>query len=585
MDITIQMRSIDMLVKMLKRDTEGIPQYGYARQKHTGDILPIEAPLPRCTPEEAGISSAVTERLFRAVEKDVDVLGIHGLMLLRNGRVFAEGWWAPYRKDVPHMLYSASKSILSTAIGFAYDEGLIDLDRRLDNIFSELPPSSYKLARLLTVRHLLTMSTGIRFNEVGSMLDSDWVKMFMESSPRFEPGTQFEYNSLNTYMLAAVLRRVTGQTVTEYLTPRLYEPLCITNHHWETCPMGTEKGGWGLSLCMEDLAKIAQLYLNKGVWNGRRLLSEEWINMATSCQIATPNAELNEGYGFQIWMNKNNVYQFNGAFGQYAVMFPDINAAAIIYSGSGQLFARSSLMQSLSACLWSAADEPLPPYPEGYEHLKAYTGSLLFSPTPSRIGLTADPAQFDRLCDTLDGREYRLDDSRGSVFPQPLQSVHGCFSLGTDIIRFARKDADTLAVSFYEHTERNTLFVKRSGFADSLYGIRDERHIVSTRGQWLWDEDEMCLTLFSSFIETPDTRIIEMRMIGENIEVIFSETPTAENATLMLMELVGLMDEKALKRLAPAMKHVPGLTEDNIKELVKKYSAPRAFGKLIHTHD
>jgi len=586
MDITIQMRSIDLLIKLLKRDTEGIPQYGYARQKHPNEILPMAQPLPRCTPEEAGISSAVAEQLFRAVEKQVDTLGVHSMMLIRNGKVFAEGYWAPYRPNVPHMLYSASKSIVSTAIGFAYDEGLIDLDRRLDDIFTELPPSSNKWARLLTVRHLLTMSTGIRFNEIGSMLDRDWVKMFMESVPKFEPGSQFEYNSLNTYMLSAVLRRVTGQGITEYLIPRLYEPLGITNYPWETCPMGTEKGGWGLSLCMEDLAKIAQLYLNRGKWKGSQLLSEEWIAMATSPQIATPNGEINQGYGFQIWMNANGVYQFNGAFGQYAVMFPNINAAAIIFSGSNQLFAKTSLMQALSSCLWSAADSPLPEYPEGYRRFKEYTDSLVFSPTPSRIGLCSDPEQFDRLCDALHNREYRLNATNGAIFPQPLQSVHGCYSLGADLVRFVRRDENTLAVTFYEHHERNTFYVKRDGsHTDSLYGIREEKHLVSTRGVWMWDEDEICLTLFSSFIETPDTRIIEMRMIGENIEVIFDETPSAQNAAAMLLELVGMMDEKTVKRLVPAMKHVPGFNENTLNEMVKKYAAPRAFGRMIHTHD
>ncbi len=585
MDITIQMRSLELLIKMLKRDMEGIPAYGYTRQMGSLPLLSARESLPRCTPEEAGLSSTVVERFFRNLSDNTAELGIHSAMLLRHGKVFAEGYYAPYRPEIPHMLYSASKSVTSTAIGMAVDEGLMDIDERLEGIFPGYAGKpANKWSKMLTVRHLLTMSTGVRFNEVGSALDEDWVKMFMESVPKFEPGTQFEYNSLNTYMLSAVLRKKTGMSLTEFLTPRLYEPLDIRSHHWETCPKGMEKGGWGLNLCIEDLAKIAQLYLNKGVWNGRRLLSEEWIDAATSPQIPTPNGEMRHGYGYQIWMSGGGAYQFNGAFGQYAVIFPQYDAVAVIYSGSTQLFAKTSLMQLLDSCFWACSDRELAPYPPGYDSLKAYLAKLVFSPEPERKGLGTDKIAFNKIRSLLDGREFRLFDNYGSLFPQPLQNVHGCYSKGADIIRFSSTEKG-LAVTFYEQCERNTVYIDMDGgFTDSVFIMKEEQHLVSTRGIWSAGENEACITLFTSFLETPDTRIIELRILNESIEAVFDETPTAEGATKMLLELVGLVDDNSMKRLLPAMKHVPGMSESTITDIVKKYAAPRSFGREIHLH-
>jgi len=584
MDITIQMRSLDLLRKMIKRDMTGVPQYGYVRQKQFPKYSAISAPLPRCTPEEAGISCAVVERLYKELDALQDELGLHGVLLMRHGKVFAEGYWAPYRAKLPHMLYSASKSIVSTAIGMAWDEGLINLDEELESIFPQNEPLSNKWSKMLTVRHLLTMSTGSRFNEVGSALDADWVRMFMESVPKFEPGTQFDYNSMNTYMLSAVLKQKTGCTVVDYLTPRLFEPLGITNFQWEKCPMGIEKGGWGLYLCLEDLAKIAKLYLQKGVWEGHRLLSEEWINEATREQIPTPNGELKQGYGYQIWINQNGVYQFNGAFGQYAVMMPKYDAAAIVFSGCNKLFAKSGLMQLIENCFWGSGEE-LPPYPAGKERLDELLSSLRLEPPHSRRQLGCDMGEYENISRFLDLKEYRLGDNYGSIFPQPLQYVHGCFSQGVHMVRFA-KTPNGLAVTFYEQQERNTLFVSADGgFTDCLVTIKDETHLVSTRGIWHTEETGIYLTLFVSYVETPDTRVIELRILGDNIEIVFDESPSAEGAALMLLELVGLMDESMTKRLAPAMKHVPGFNEDTLKEMVKKFSAPRAYGSMIRCHD
>ena len=282
MDIAIQMRSIELMLKFLKHDLKNVPSYGYALQKRQLPEAKAPKPLPRSTPEAEGIRSDAVLRFYEAVSAEADSIAAHAVLVMRHGKVIAEGAWAPYRLDVPHMLYSMSKSVTGTAVGIAVDEGLLSLEERLTDLFPELvTPTQAKVIKNMTVRHLLTMSTGCRFNEIGSMLDENWAKMFLESLPKFEPGTAFEYNSLNTYMLAAILARRTGQTLVDYLRPRLFEPLGIERFQWETCPQGVEKGGWGLSLTLEDAAKLGQLYLNRGVWEGKRIFSEAWADAAT----------------------------------------------------------------------------------------------------------------------------------------------------------------------------------------------------------------------------------------------------------------------------------------------------------------
>ncbi len=584
MDITLQMRSLELLLKLIKHDMTGVPSYGYRRQKFdlpAGSSLTL---LPRCTPEEAGISSAVVERFFSAVDEESGRLGPHGILLLRHGKVLAEGWWAPYRREIPHMLYSMSKSVVGTAVGIAWDEGLLSPDELVSDIFADLPASQSKGMKNMRIWNLLTMSSGTRFNEFGSMLDGDWVRMFLESVPKFEPGTAFEYNSMNTYMLSAILRRKTGMPLVEYLRPRLFEPLGISRFTWETCPMDTEKGGWGLSLCLEDAAKLGQLYLQKGLWEGRRILSEEWISEATKAQMATPNGECKFGYGYQLWLNPMG-YQFNGAFGQYVVVMPKYDAVAVIFSGSTQLFAQGDLLQMLDRCFWGGAAGPLPAHPAGVEALQARLGSLRVSPPLSWEGLGTDPIAFDRLAQALDGQEYWLDANYGSIFPQTLQSVHGNYSPGASLLRFSRTPKG-LALTIYEHQERNTLFLNRDGsFQDHRLALRDEVHLVSSRGLWQAGEEGLRFILLTSFLETPDTCILYLSLKEGQVEITFQESPTAEGAMQMLMDLVGLTDKAAVKRLVPLMKHVPGFNENSVNDMIRNNSVPRARGVLVQPHD
>ena len=580
MDLTIQMRSIDMLLKLFKHDVGALPAYGYRPQKLPLPEAKAPKPLLRCAPEAAGVKSAALQRFFEAVNGEQDTVAAHGAMILRRGKVIAEGAWAPYRLDVPHMLYSMSKSFLGTAIGIAVDEGILSLDEKLVDIFPDLvTPNHAKLIRSMTVRHLLTMSTGSRFNEMGTLLDGNWQKMFLESVPKFEPGTAFDYNSLNTYMLSAVLCRKTGQSVTQYLKPRLFEPLSIERFTWETCPMGIEKGGWGLSLTMEDAAKLGQLYLNRGMWEGKRIFSEAWAEAATKKQIDTPKGEMKHGYGYQIWVSDaEGGFQFNGAFGQYVIVSPKHDALAVIFSGSANLFAQGTLTEHLHTLFSSFADDPLPEDHEAEAALRTYCRSLLFSPS-LKGDLASDAAVFARMAAYLDHKEYRFRPNAGGILPQTLQSVHGNFTGGADLLRFERREYG-MDVYLYEGDERNRIAVNADG--SLRYGriaVRGEWHKTGSRALWKEEDDGFSLALLVSLTETPNARILYIRVRQSGITVTFDELPELSRVTAMLFELVGISGLDYLKRLLGAAQ------KENLTAALRDFAAPTAQGVPIRLNE
>lgn len=581
MDITIQMRSVEMLVKFLKHDVANISPYGYALQK--GRYLPVggtSVPLPRSTPEEQGIPSAALSRFFADIGAEADTLAVHGALVMRHGRVVALGCFAPYRAEVPHMLYSMAKTVTGIAVGIAVDEGYLSLDERLIDIFPEyVGAAQAKILRAHTVWHLLTMSTGCRFNEVGSALDQNWARMFMESIPKFEAGSAFEYNSMNSYMLAAILRRRTGMSLTDYLRPRLYEPLGIVRYEWEKCPQGVEKGGWGLSLTLEDAAKLGQLYLNRGVWNGRRILSEAWCRNATRPQIKTPNGELKHGYGYQLWMaDDEGSFQFNGAFGQYVVVMPKHDAIVAIFSGSANLFASGTLGGHIQKLFAQASEQTLPPDPAAHAALRERLAGLRYEPSlPASLGTDAE--EFRRIAELLDNREYALDNNTGGLFPQALQAVHGNYTAGCDMLRFERRP-EGLAVYFYEREERNALFIRPDGgFGDGWLAMKGEVQLIGTRAAWKLLPGEIRIYISCSLIETPNTRVISINIKQNKLHIVFEEKPSLGRVMEMLFELVGISQVAYIKRMLSEMRRA------HVEDLVRSMTVPEADGTQIRQND
>ncbi|MCK4991811.1 MAG: serine hydrolase, partial [Bacteroidales bacterium] len=293
------------------------------------------------TPEEQGISSRSILQFIEALE-EAQPDALHSVMIRRHGKIVSQGWWAPYAPETPHLLWSLSKSFTSTAIGIAQDQGLLSINDQVISFFPEdTPEEPSDNLKAMRISDLLRMNTGQAVEPSFRNMQSDnWVLAFLAHKVDYKPGTHFKYNSMATYMCSAILQKVTGMTMLDYLTPRLFEPLGIQKPTWETDPMGINVGGWGLSVTTEAISKLGQLYLQKGMWEGKQLLSEAWVEAASSNQTSNgsnPESDWDQGYGYQFWQCRHNAYRGDGAFGQYCLVMPEQDAVIAITSGSDDL--------------------------------------------------------------------------------------------------------------------------------------------------------------------------------------------------------------------------------------------------------
>ncbi len=343
--------------------------------------------LPRSAPEAQGVPSAAVLALLGAAERQIQHL--HSLVLVRRGHVVAEGWWAPYAAGRPHMLFSLSKSFTSTAVGLAVAEGLLSVDDPVLSFFPDDAPEEVgEHLAAMRVRHLLSMSTGHDTETMGAMderADGHWVRGFLSCPVPHPPGTHFLYNTGATYMLSAILQRLTGITLLEYLWPRLLAPLGIEGATWQRCPRGISTGGFGLSTSTEAVANFGQLYLQQGVWQGRQLVPSAWVAEATRAHIANgsdPVSDWAQGYGYQFWRCRYGAYRGDGAFGQYCVVLPEQEVVLAITGGLGP-------MQPVLDLVWehllpAFAPEALPADPDAQAVLAQRLAGLRLPPPQGR---------------------------------------------------------------------------------------------------------------------------------------------------------------------------------------------------------
>ena len=339
------------------------------------------------SPESQGISSAAITNWIAVCEREIDAL--HGFVILRHGVKVAEGTWAPFDTLAkPHMLYSHSKSFTSTAIGFLVDAGKLDLDERIVDIFADKAPANPSdNLKALRVRDLLTMNVGAdRTDPEDKDIGGDWEKLFLTNEINVKPGTRFRYDSSATYMLAAIVRRKTGKDLMAFLKEKLFDKIGITSAWSSTCPNGTPCGGWGMYMTTGDMARFGQFLLNEGTWNGERILSAEWIRLATARQTwsgpigitGQSGNDWAQGYGFQFWRCRHDAYRADGADGQFTIVVPKADLVVSLHAGCRTT--QKEVETVWNHLLPALKDAPLADDPAALKALRARCASLALPP-------------------------------------------------------------------------------------------------------------------------------------------------------------------------------------------------------------
>jgi CubicO group peptidase (beta-lactamase class C family) len=477
--------------------------------------------LPRSVPETEGVSSQGIIDFLDAAAKSRHEF--HSIMFLRHGKVIAEAWWNPYKPELRHTLYSTSKSFTATAVGFAVSEKRLSVNDKVISFFPDaLPDTISPFLSEMKVKDLLSMSAGLDPDPTFTTVvnDTNWVKAFFKKPVVHEPGTKFLYNTLATYMLSAIVQKVTGEKVVDFLKPRLFEPLAIKGMDWEVDPRGINTGGWGLRLKTEDLAKFGELFLQKGKWNGKQVLPAAWIEEATSLKIyQAPDAPQSkkdssdwmQGYCYQMWRCRHNCFRADGAYGQYIIIMPDQDAVIAITSETAD-------MQDELNLVWEYL---LPAIKTG----KLPENNILSATLKQKLSSLALPLPAAKSSSSL------------------VSSISG------KTYAFGKEGRNTIIFQFSDNTCKVSMMIDSASYNFSfgsgqwitgettLHGpnllLQAKAHFVGLppskiAGSFAW-KDENTLELVLRFIESPHTETISCKFDKNTVSVVIHYSNEPDN--------------------------------------------------------
>lgn len=453
--------------------------------------------LPRSTPEAEGVRSESILNFLNDVEGAG--LELHSFMLMRHGQVLAEAYWNPFSADRMHMTHSLTKSVTASGVGLAVDEGLISLDEKVASFFpDQVPADASENIRAMTIRNLLTMQTGHASETSGSLwrpIETSWVTEFFKIPAPYEPGTFFKYTSAASFMLSAIVTKVTGETIQDYMRPRLFEPLGIRKLHWDLSPGGVNPGGNGLSWTTSASLKLGALHAQMGEWNGRQILSRNWVEVATTKH----SGDEEEGdYGYQWWIGPGKSYFALGLFSQMSIVFPEHGATLAVFSaidGSSKL--KPHIWKHFPAAF---EDEPLPAS-DAFDKLTA-------------------KAQAANLLPVLDGSanadlEGRISGKRYVLSDNDQQANWVSFDFNNDVCKFVLNDyrgEHTISSGRKEYVEQPTSMTGNR--LHHQYQMDDMRVVAGA--QWI---DERTLKLTWHYVETAFRDTVLCRFDGSSVSI------------------------------------------------------------------
>ncbi len=466
--------------------------------------------------EKDKVLSYKDKRYLEAFLRDLlsdDRISLSALGIYLDGKLVKEYFTPPYSPKFRHTAYSMSKTVVSLAVGLAIDEGKISLN---DKIYDYFPVHNNifpkKGIKQVTVEHLLTMTAGVCFDELASYFSYDWCRDFMSSNMGFVPGKQFYYNSINSYMLMALLDNVLDEKIIDYLNRKLFFPLGITDITWDKCPRGIEKGGWGVKLSLIDSLKLGQLILNQGKWivRGKKttLISKEWINRMTKIHVPYDSKNI-MGYGYGIWILKDGAYLYNGVFGQNIYINPAYNIVLATFCSANEIFPDGPLVEKI---------------------IRFVNGDYICNKNvPLKRNLLTDNFHSNRIKKFLSpylGNVYRFEDYAGSILPISSQLIYSNFLSGIDLLSISMKEEQL----FLKLKDSGETFVINIGYRNrykyQLIKINGKNMPIASYGKMLYDDEgRVFLKIHIVFLEEIGNKIIKIYFDENEIKLSSGETP------------------------------------------------------------
>lgn len=492
---------------------------------------PLPVPLPRSTPESEGLHSRQIAELLSTVAAVPDT-NPHSLLVGRHGKMVAEVYFEPYRKNVWHVLHSTCKSFTGAATGLAISEGLFKLDDTVAQYFPRKTALAPKKHKSITVRHLLTMSSGITLNEVNELVEPDWVGGVFTRELAFEPGSRFMYNSMNSYLLAALIRETSGQSLMEFLMPRLFAPMGFGPVGWEKSLAGVEKGGWGMYLTPEDMAKFGQLYLQKGKWcvdgKMKQLVPAGWVKQSSSVQITGENGE---EYGFHMWANsKTRGFTMNGMFGQYIAGFPKQDMLVVMTAGNPNISPRSGAFDVIQTFMAGIeAQDALPKDSIALRALRKTIATLqksrsLVCAKPA-FAPAIKPAVAKEKLAAFCGITWKFEPSYATILPVVTQCINNNFCGGIKALQL-QMDGDDLLLYWEEDEGTQCIPVGLTAPKERLLQLGHENFLIAAEGALRFNEDdEAVLKIRLSYLEHSSCRTLKLLQRDGKLLLRMDEAP------------------------------------------------------------
>lgn len=559
-----------------------------------------EVPLPSQETFVLGMSAAELSKMLRTLISTRSCC-LDGLAIARGENIICSGYCPPYSKENPHITNSTCKTITAIAVMFAVSEGLLDVEDTVLSFFPEYDTMlTSKYVRQMTIEHLLTMTSGTKCTEITAVVEEDWVKAFLLTDCQSEPGTQFIYNSMNTYMLSAILTKITEMSLLEYLRPRFFEPLGINNITWELCPKGIERGGWGLHLSLDGMVKVGLFLANDGEYNGKHLIDSSYIRKMKEVKVEQDTDALSTGYGYQLWHLPNSLYMLSGMYGQHVIidekhqlviatnahndkMFPDSHFTRIILDCMNSENLYQPNVKRKEKALYKKFIQEFQAFSNGWNLPKAakeFPYVLYCRNQEKRI--TEEIGRLREIGSSFDGKHLHIEQATFKLFPYMMRGMYQFPPFPVTEIAFKVSEQSIKMCFVKEHKKKESCeqekLIVKAGFArycnQTIRIGPNEIHLAAKVYMSMDEDGNDVMQLDMVFPATGFSRKIKFFLLEDRISIECMEYPDMRAIVDQVIHGETVLAGNAID--------LTGKLPDGLRILMEHKVEPRVNGNWSH---